>query len=328
LSRTTQIILISVLLLLGSVPYAPAQKSDSSPGSYKPQVRTDSVLIGVPLPPERQDHLQAPTVISKSIEELMATFPELRPLDADPDQNDLPSLLGKVGSGVQALFHDFPNTCSLEQVRLERMDSSGRVVEALNRKLQYLMIARPGQEELGIEEYRTDTRGRRVDLMKLQAAFLLTSGYASTPIFFHPFYQDESDFRYLGRETVEPRAHVLAFAQKPNVARLRGTFGLSGRPAHFLLQGLVWIHPADFHIARMHTELLHSLPEVELLMNSTVIEMEPVQFSQISRTLWLPHEVTVTTEWGGKFYRNRHRYSDYKLFTVETREERKSPVVP
>jgi thiol:disulfide interchange protein len=40
---------------------------------------------------------------------------------------------------------------------------------------------------------------------------------------------------------------------------------------------------------------------------------------------WLPREVKVTIGWKGRTFRNLHRYSNYRLFSVETYEKR-SPI--
>jgi hypothetical protein len=44
-----------------------------------------------------------------------------------------------------------------------------------------------------------------------------------------------------------------------------------------------------------------------------------VKFKGMSRGLWLPMEVVVTIKLQGYFFRNRHRCSQYRLFTVESR---------
>ena len=46
------------------------------------------------------------------------------------------------------------------------------------------------------------------------------------------------------------------------------------------------------------------------------------------RPFWLPRKVAVTVEWEHRIYRTRHSYSDYKLFSDETREDKKEIVSP
>jgi hypothetical protein len=37
--------------------------------------------------------------------------------------------------------------------------------------------------------------------------------------------------------------------------------------------------------------------------------------------LWLPEEVTVTLDWNGRLLRNKHEYSDFKIFDVDASEK-------
>jgi hypothetical protein len=284
---------------------------------------------------------------------LTSAYPELKDIHFDRGQFGLPSLLEKVGERVQSLFRDFPNTSSIEEVRSEILNQLGTPVRSMTRKFQYLMIARAADPavpeaartadqvevsrpsssadlDMLIEEFRTDLKGRDVDILKWAGAYMLTKGFVSIPLFLHPLYQRELATRYLGQETGRHKAHVIAFAQQPAVATLRGTFvSTTGEPIRFYLQGIVWVDPEDFEILRIRTDLLPTEPSGDLLQATTQVELEEVPLPGLDRTLRLPHRVEVNTRWVGRsFKRNRHHYSDYRLFSVQsigTRPEIKRP---
>ena len=279
-----------------------------------------------PIPQNLLKYIGARTVVDRSPSELIAAFPELKGLEFMQSQDGLSSLLARVGDRVQALFHDFPNTSSLERVCLERLGDRGEVVARVNREFQYLLIMRGGERGNAIEEDRTDTKGRQVNLEEIKRYHLLSGGYSSIPMYFHPSFRTDSIFRYLGKERTGRIAHVIAFAQRPEAARLIGTFLSLQNPLRFFVQGIAWIDPANYQIVRMRTELLN--PVADLQRNTAEIQLEEIHVGQESRVLWLPHEVVVTTQWMGRVFRNRHRYSDYRLFTVETREDQKRVIKP
>jgi hypothetical protein len=55
---------------------------------------------------------------------------------------------------------------------------------------------------------------------------------------------------------------------------------------------------------------------------------QEVYFKQLAQSLWLPKDVTVTVDWGGKTLRNDHQYSDFERFNVGADEnitKRKNP---
>jgi hypothetical protein len=91
---------------------------------------------------------------------------------------------------------------------------------------------------------------------------------------------------------------------------------------------VAWIDPTNFQILRLRTDLLAPQSEIRLQKQTTEIHFQKVSFKEIATAFWVPQEVSVIVDWKGRVYRNWHRYSDYKLFNVETKEERKAASLP
>jgi hypothetical protein len=53
-----------------------------------------------------------------------------------------------------------------------------------------------------------------------------------------------------------------------------------------------------------------------------------VRFKDVPQAFWLPEEVTVTVNWDGAVFRNRHQYSDFQLFRVDTTVEPRRSAAP
>ena len=155
---------------------------------------------------------------------------------------------------------------------------------------------------------------------------MLTAGFASASLLFHPTYQSKAAFRYLGRQKVDGRdTYVIAFAQQPGKARFTGGFKSGGISMPTFSQGLVWVDSESYEIARLRTDLLMPLSEVNLERETTEIAFGEVHFKGMAEGFWLPQQVTVTVDWNGKHLRNEHRYSDFKLFKVEATEKPGTP---
>jgi hypothetical protein len=149
---------------------------------------------------------------------------------------------------------------------------------------------------------------------------MLTKGFASTTQFLLPAYQSESLFRYLGRQRVDGHAtYVVAFAQRPEAARLLAGFKANGPEVLVLSQGVAWIDCDAYQVVRMRTDLLNPEPRVRLDRQTTEVQYAEVHFQDVPITAWLPRDVVVTVEWNGKLRRNRHSYSDFHLFNVQSR---------
>jgi len=295
----------------------------------------------MPVPPELQPYVNAQSVVNWPQAELIKHYPELEDVELAPSQEELPLLLEKVGEGVEVFFRDFVNVTSIESTSQEMknpraapqaLDPVGQEIgirrgmpQTLQRTCNYLIVAQRDEKGIFLEEYRTNNKGERIDL---GSSYILTKGFVSTPLLFHPRYQTGSLYRYLGRETKGSKLQVLAFAQRPETAELIGSFHLIGGTVLLLTQGLAWINPNSFQIVRMRTDLLVPRSDIRLVKQASEIELGEVRFEGVPRPLWLPRRVVVTIDWQHNTYRNRHHYRNYKLFSVETREDRKEIVRP
>jgi tetratricopeptide (TPR) repeat protein len=263
----------------------------------------------------------AKTVVKQSLAELEGSRPELNGLQPAQSQDELPTILQKAGERVQGFFHDFHNTVSHEEIRQEILRRDGKVDSNLIRSFQYLQLTSPDSSRPSLEEYRTDGRRTQAAFGVREQDFMLTQGFASVSAFLLPAYQGESTFLYLGRQPLEGRGtYVLAFAQRPEVARLRAEFDAGGgRVTPSLSQGIVWVDSETYQIIRMRTDLLYPLVKARLDRESTDIRFAEVNFPEVPLTFWLPRAVVVTVRWNGKLLRNQHSYSHFRLFKAQTR---------
>jgi hypothetical protein len=289
-----------------------------------PRARNLQSQIATRMSMENSTEVQS--VVTEPVPELMKAVPELAGLEAASSQDELPAILQKTGENVSAFFTGFQNTVSLEQVREERLSKQGKVKDFQELKFQYLLTSQPQAGRLELEEYRTDSHGDRAAPTGLDSGFMLTSGFASASLLFHPNYQSGANFRYLGRQTVKGKAmHVVAFAETPDKAQMIERFNTNDGSVLVVFQGLAWIDADTYKIVRMRTDLLKPESKIRLQRQTTEITYDPVQFKQLAAAVWLPSEVAVTVQWAGKTFRNMHKYTDFKLFNTGI-EEHVKPV--
>ena len=272
---------------------------------------------------------QVKSVIEQSTKELIETLPDLKGLVPAADQSPLEEILKKTGDGVDAFLRTMPNTASLERVQQELVGKNGKVKESLRHEFYYLVFS-PSKPGMGLREYRSTPDGQDVLMAPaLRKGLMLTSGFTSASSVFHPDNWNGAEFRYLGRQTTDGfETHVVAFAQKPETAKLVTRFVTDDGSAQILTHGIAWIDVNDFHIIRLNTFLLNPVPRVRLQKQTTEIRFQQVEFDGGSLKFWLPQEVRIMVDWRGRVLRNEHHYSDFKLFNVESKEEIKRPSVP
>ncbi|HUI41212.1 MAG TPA: tetratricopeptide repeat protein [Terriglobia bacterium] len=269
-----------------------------------------------------EGYSEVQSVVSEPLASLMAAVPELKGIEPAASQADLAAILQNTGQYVQRFFASFQNTASVENIREEQVAKDGKIKDSMDQKFQYLLLASPARSGLGLEEFRTDLHGARAAPVGLQSGFMLTSGFASASVLFHPAYQTGARFRYLGRQSVNGHAcYVVAFAETPEKAQMIERFNTSDESVLVIFQGLAWIDTQNYRIIRLRTDLLKPQTKIRLERQTTEITYDAVQFKQVASALWLPSSVEVTVEWKGRTYRNMHRYSDFRLFNTATQEK-------
>jgi len=260
--------------------------------------------------------------VNQRIDYLHRTTPELAGLVPATDQAGLDPILAALARNVAEFFQNFPNTSSLERVHEEKMTQKGKVTGSHDEKFRYLCFTPPEAFGPGFSEFRMSMGSNQATPGGPQEGYMLTSGFASHSLLFHPAYLAQSTFRYLGRQKVNGRdAFVIAFAQQPAKARSTGEFKSGNVSVPVFSQGLVWVDAENYQIVRLLTDLLQPLPKVRLIKETTQVDYGQVHFNKVAQAFWLPREVTVTVDWNGRLLRNVHQYSDFKVFSVDTTEK-------
>ncbi len=247
-------------------------------------------------------------------------------LEPAKDQSQLPSILDGAGGKILEMTQNFPNTISSEAIHQEKLSIKGQLRGSQDQTFRYLCMLPTRSWGPAFKEYRADSAGSESQPRGTNDGFMLTKGFTSAALMFHPIYRAESTFRYLGQQKVNGQdTFVVAFAQIPGKAHLVGNFQSGQTSLTTFTQGLAWIDTSTYRIIRLHTELLRPLPELRLEKETMNINFNEVHFKQSKQALWLPGQVTVTIDWDGKVLRNTHAYSDFKIFNVDAFEKIGSP---
>jgi tetratricopeptide (TPR) repeat protein len=250
----------------------------------------------------------------------------IKGLEPAKDQEQLPSILDATGKKILEMTQNFPNTISEEAIHQEKLSNKGKLRGSQDQTFRYLCMLPTRAWGPAFKEFRADSLGGETQPKGMNDGFMLTKGFTSAALMFHPTYRSESTFRYLGRQKINGQdTLVVAFSQIPGKAHLVGNFQSGQTSLTTFTQGLAWIDPSTFRIIRLHTELLRPLPELRLEKEALNIDFNEVHFKKSTQALWLPGQVTVTINWDGKTLRNTHAYSDFKIFNVNSSEKIGAP---
>ncbi|MGB6401802.1 MAG: hypothetical protein WBF26_03060, partial [Candidatus Sulfotelmatobacter sp.] len=296
-----------------------------------------------PQPAPEVTYVNSTSFVTSSVAELQGAVPELRGLKAAQDQQDLLGLLDKVGAKTVDLGRKIPNLICNEEVLDTRPGA-----KAAPQEYSYLILAHRGPQGVTLVEFRVDLKsgaklqsgdtgnpGAPADSpsgldelahtsdqvsARKSGAPPLGQGFTSMWVRFYPSNRSESTFRYLGQQQIDQhQTFVLAFAEKPGAVRMPGEVRVRGKSVAVYYQGIAWVDASDFRIVRLRTDLLAPLFDLSLTRLTAEVEFASTQAAGFDSPLWLPREVMVTSQFGGRMFLDKHSYSKYRSFQAHAK---------
>ena len=149
---------------------------------------------------------------------------------------------------------------------------------------------------------------------------LVSNGFATLFLVFHPYYVAGFQFTDAGEEIVNGGKLAKVHFQHVPGTRTPAALAVGGREFPLDLSGTAWIDAETGTIKRIVAGIETGMEDVGLRTLRSNVEYTQVSFHNPPDTFWLPSETTIEVETRHQHWRNTHRFSDYKKFTVNTKE--------
>lgn len=233
---------------------------------------------------------------------------------------DLEGVLGRASGRVQVLVSNMQRFSANEEIEFSEVDRQGVLRPSHKAAFSYVAYIHDGlPHQLQVEEYRDDT----VSVRKFPSR-LATIGTAAFALILHPDFLKDYDVTCEGlTELHGRRAWSLHLTQvRPNNFR---HYRVANRSYALMLKARAWIDAESFEVLRLETDLRDRVPQIPLLLEHVVVDYANVEFPRRNLQLWLPQAADIYMDCRGHRYRHRHRFSDFKLFWVETEQKVKQP---
>jgi len=348
---------VAALAALAQVGYAqiapqPVQPPDSGTQTPTLAPKTETIEIPLQLPPTETPaapqapgafpEIKFPNFATCSMAELQLTVPELGRLRVAESQSELPALLDKIGAKTVQIAGKTPDLISHEAVVSEQRDQTTR------QNFSFLILQHAvGPNTRVLDEFRVDAATGE----KFQTDFIeksaeakassaapslldlpsarpivpesigpMSQGFVSAWLYFYPANRRQLEFRYLGQEKMDGhQTLVVAFAQKPGLVQLPTVIDYNLKTYRIFMQGVAWVDANDFRIVRLQSDVLSVPSGLPLRQLTADIRFAQTSIVDVASPLWLPTQVVVTTNLNGSTQRERHRYSNYRLFRTRSR---------
>ena len=228
-------------------------------------------------------------------------------------------LISLTSKQVSAFVEQFSDVKCIEQVRQEKFGKDDKVVLKEDSTYDYLVILTNTAGELSLDESRLAVRQAKAD--KKNTSMLVSNGFATLFLVFHPYYAGSFEFTALEDEVIDGKRLSKVAFQHVRGTRSVAALALRGKEYPLELSGYAWIDPQTGVIAKMTASVENTMEDVGLKTLRSEVQYAPVPFKDSKEIYWFPSQATVEVETPRQHWRNTHSFSEYKKFSVSTEEQ-------
>lgn len=239
----------------------------------------------------------------------------------DPSSQKLDDLLSRTSEQTTALVNEFSNVQCLEHVEQEKFRDDGKVESKEESSFNYLILLANNGGDLTLQESRIAVHEPKAG--KKNTPMLLSNGFATLFLVFHPAYSASFHFTSAGQEVANGRVLDKVAFEHVTGMRSPAALALRGREYPLELSGMAWIDDATGAITKIEATIGNTLQDVGLKSLQSEIDFSPSAFHGNKQTYWLPAVASIDVQTPRQHWRNTHHFNDYKEFSVGTEENDK-----
>jgi hypothetical protein len=221
----------------------------------------------------------------------------------------------KISQQVSGFLDQLANVKCTEKVEQQKLSPSGKVEEHEASTFDYLMTMSGSADELSLSESRLVVNGAG---HTTKFPLLVTNGFSTLFLVFHPYYRNAFRFVDAGEETLNGQSARRIRFEHISGQRTPIMLAVRGREFPLDIVGTAWILPETGTILRIDSALASPMDDIGLRTMSASILYAPVHLPDVDKLTRFPVEATIEVETRKQRWRNIHRFSDYKEFTVTT----------
>jgi hypothetical protein len=241
----------------------------------------------------------------------------LHAADATPSSVRLARVLDRTAGVVEGFLNELSGVECLEEVTQLKFAKSDKVQYQERSDFDYVVLFQDASGEPTLTESR---------LAKLQprrapkASMLITNGFSTLLLIFHPYYSSSFEFTDEGDATVDGRECVKLHFRHIKGLRSTSVLVLRGREYPLDLEGTADIDKSSGMVVQMRAALEYSMEDVGLRTLRTEVHYSPVYFQGVSQPYWLPSSAVIDVESPHQHWRNLHRFTSYHRFATSVEE--------
>ena len=203
----------------------------------------------------------------------------------------------------------------IEDVVQEKLKPNGGTELSSKSQYDYFLYMQGNSYDFQLSESRLEIGTQKPARLPL----LLSNGFSTLLLVFHPYYRTAFEFTAGPQESIEGRSVIPVHFAHIRGARTPAALALRGREFPLELEGTAWLDASSGQVVRMDAGLEHEMTDVG--MKALRIRVDYMPSPKVSDHFMVPAKAVVELKTPRQHWRNIHTFHNYKLFSTEANQD-------
>jgi hypothetical protein len=228
----------------------------------------------------------------------------------------LDQLLDRTAGVVQGSLQQLSDVACTEVVSQDKLEKNNKVEYKEKSTFDYVLLVQSNAGEPTLVESRLPKEQAQ---HKRNLPLLVTNGFATLVLVFHPYYRGGFEFTVLGDEVANDRTYVKVSFRHIKGLRTTTALLVRGREYALDLEGVAWIDKDTGTVLRINARLKEPMDDIGLRAMQADVLYAPVTFQGAPQAYWLPSQAVIDVQSAHQHWRNLHRFTAYRQFSTEVK---------
>jgi len=223
----------------------------------------------------------------------------------------------RAGKQVTAYLAKLADLHCTESVVQEKFAHNGHVESSERAKYDYLIMIDGNGDGLQLNESRIESTSTHHKPLPM----LVTNGFSTVLLVFHPYYRDSFQFEAGADEMAAGKPAIPIHFTHISGRRTPAALALRGREFPLELKGTAWLDKQSGDVVKMDASLQRDMSDVGLKSLNVHVEYKPSTLGKNSAAMTLPSLAVVDVTTPRQHWRNTHVFDAYKSFSTEAEQD-------
>jgi hypothetical protein len=210
----------------------------------------------------------------------------------------------------------------IEDVVQEKLRPNGNIEVSRHGEFDYFLYMQGNSYDFQLSESRLEVGTSK----PARAPMLLSNGFSTLLLVFHPYYRNAFEFTAGAQQTIDGRAVVPVHFSHIAGARSPAALALRGREFPLELEGTAFLDASSGQVVRMDAGLEREMSDVGL--SSLKIQVDYTPAPRSTDNFMVPAKAVVDLETPKQHWKNVHTFHNYKLFSTEATQDTAVKIKP